>query len=507
MKLYFHITSFFLLALNTLSAQNLIQNFDFNKVSQSFTIMGNIDAFTFWHAHYATNGEYNWFGGGAHDTSCISSSGLFNLKTCPGIHYSTPGNQNNYILPFPYSGKGFGTLIFNFNGFDSIQNVENRSLIYNELSSTLLADSIYCTEVHVQVFQGKERSVRYNYTHNGLGFYFSNNDSLASPKPWVLGIQPQISGFGYLTNTDTWRKLKGNFTAIGNEKYFFIGNFFPLTSPLQLLSGSIPSNDSASILLFDAVYVYNCRDTLFQIVQKDTTVCFGQSVNLQPQLQGFKLQDSITSYYWQTPMGNFTTATANFLATQPGSYTVQATINKRFKAATNFTVNWVPEPPDSSFLPDSLALCPGQPQLLSVPEITGATYQWSNGDTTSYSTIGQPGMYTLQITTPCWQHNEQFLAFQSNCGERVFIPNAFTPDGDGTNDFFEIFGPLQPFSLIVTDRWGKIVYQTDNYQNNWDGTSRGMALPAGVYSYRILYSKLKGGPKNYELFGTVSILR
>ena len=174
MKLYFHITSFFLLALNTLSAQNLIQNFDFNKVSQSFTIMGNIDAFTFWHAHYATNGEYNWFGGGAHDTSCISSSGLFNLKTCPGIHYSTPGNQNNYILPFPYSGKGFGTLIFNFNGFDSIQNVENRSLIYNELSSTLLADSIYCTEVHVQVFQGKERSVRYNYTHNGLGFYFSN---------------------------------------------------------------------------------------------------------------------------------------------------------------------------------------------------------------------------------------------------------------------------------------------------------------------------------------------
>jgi len=253
--------------------------------------------------------------------------------------------------------------------------------------------------------------------------------------------------------------------------------------------------------------VYNCRDTLFQIVQKDTTVCFGQSVNLQPQLQGFKLQDSITSYYWQTPMGNFTTATANFLATQPGSYTVQATINKRFKAATNFTVNWVPEPPDSSFLPDSLALWPGQPQLLSVPEITGATYQWSNGDTTSYSTIGQPGMYTLQITTPCWQHNEQFLAFQSNCGERVFIPNAFTPDGDGTNDFFEIFGPLQPFSLIVTDRWGKIVYQTDNYQNNWDGTSRGMALPAGVYSYRILYSKLKGGPKNYELFGTVSILR
>ena len=89
------------------------------------------------------------------------------------------------------------------------------------------------------------------------------------------------------------------------------------------------------------------------------------------------------------------------------------------------------------------------------------------------------------------------------------VPNqkCYDFNGDGTNDFFEIFGPLQPFSLIVTDRWGKIVYQTDNYQNNWDGTSRGMALPAGVYSYRILYSKLKGGPKNYELFGTVSILR
>jgi len=71
------------------------------------------------------------------------------------------------------------------------------------------------------------------------------------------------------------------------------------------------------------------------------------------------------------------------------------------------------------------------------------------------------------------------------------IPQAFTPDGDGVNDNFVITGIEQfPMNeLIIYNRWGNIVYQASDYQNNWDGISisnfnfAGEALPSGTYYY------------------------
>ena len=71
------------------------------------------------------------------------------------------------------------------------------------------------------------------------------------------------------------------------------------------------------------------------------------------------------------------------------------------------------------------------------------------------------------------------------------IPQAFTPDGDGVNDNFVITG-IEQFptnELIIYNRWGNIVYQATDYQNNWDGISisnfnfAGESLPSGTYYY------------------------
>ncbi len=487
-------------------SQNLVQNHDFSQIQSSVTIRAGISSFNHWNINYALNGDFNWLAGGANDTCCLNV--LCTVQACPGYHYFTSDNQWNYQLPLPLEGKGFGSIYYYALASSLIPSAEVISLVRNELKGVLAKDTLYCSEVHVRFLSGKVQGVRSNFTHDGFGIYLSSQDSLPSARPWKDGIVPQVAGFGYLTNTNNWQKQKGSFVAQGSEQYLFLGNFNPYGSPPQFIPGSPPSNDTLGILLFDAVYVYNCRDTLFSVLQQDTTVCFGQTVVLTPSVNGFKLQDSITTYTWQPPSGNPVASTNNaFTATEPGLYTVEVIINKRFTSATSFTVNWLPEAPDSNFFADSLALCPGQPQLLTLPKIAGATYLWSNGDTTNYSTIGLPGNYTVQITTPCWVHTEQFVAYQTNCGTRIFIPNAFTPNGDGVNDYFEVFGPLQPFTLIVTNRWGQIVYKSEDYQNNWDGTYLGELLPTDVYSYRVIYAKLEGGPKNYELFGTVSILK
>lgn len=83
------------------------------------------------------------------------------------------------------------------------------------------------------------------------------------------------------------------------------------------------------------------------------------------------------------------------------------------------------------------------------------------------------------------------------------IPNIFTPNGDGTNDLFEVpcLEGQQGTWLKVFNRWGDLVYETDNYQNQWDGTHLGQDLPDGTYFYIIKIGNQR------ELQGSIELRR
>lgn len=82
--------------------------------------------------------------------------------------------------------------------------------------------------------------------------------------------------------------------------------------------------------------------------------------------------------------------------------------------------------------------------------------------------------------------------------------NLFTPNGDGTNDYFNIRNAelYSDCELVVFNRWGNEVYRSASYQNDWDGTYKGQELPEGSYYYML---KCGGTDKVYD--GSVSILR
>ena len=66
----------------------------------------------------------------------------------------------------------------------------------------------------------------------------------------------------------------------------------------------------------------------------------------------------------------------------------------------------------------------------------------------------------------------------------VFIPNAFSPNGDGVNDFFKVYGErIVSHELIITDRWGEIVFVGNQQEPGWDGTWKGKALPPNTFGY------------------------
>lgn len=88
----------------------------------------------------------------------------------------------------------------------------------------------------------------------------------------------------------------------------------------------------------------------------------------------------------------------------------------------------------------------------------------------------------------------------------VFIPNTFTPNGDGKNDIFYAYGPsIGTISMNIYDQWGHVIYQSRTMENGWDGTYRGQPQPNGVYVY-VIDLVMKDGTRALRK-GTVTLLK
>lgn len=89
----------------------------------------------------------------------------------------------------------------------------------------------------------------------------------------------------------------------------------------------------------------------------------------------------------------------------------------------------------------------------------------------------------------------------------LFFPNAFTPDGDGVNDTFgPVFSSVNEFNLVIFDRWGHLVFETDDIHKHWDGKVKGGTdAETGVYVYKY---RAKGHYfEANEQYGHVTLLR
>jgi gliding motility-associated-like protein len=88
----------------------------------------------------------------------------------------------------------------------------------------------------------------------------------------------------------------------------------------------------------------------------------------------------------------------------------------------------------------------------------------------------------------------------------IYLPSAFTPNGDGRNDVFKVLGgAFSSFDLKIFNRWGQMVFATTDRSRGWDGRMNGTEQPAQVYVY-VLSGKLKNGT-SISRKGTVMLVR
>jgi gliding motility-associated-like protein len=97
-----------------------------------------------------------------------------------------------------------------------------------------------------------------------------------------------------------------------------------------------------------------------------------------------------------------------------------------------------------------------------------------------------------------------------DCSCHLHIPNSFTPNNDQINEQFKIFAEcnFKTFELTIFNRWGEIIYTTNNPEAAWDGKVGGKNVVAGSYSYKIIYqSSDPFDQEEHEILGGVTLLR
>lgn len=124
----------------------------------------------------------------------------------------------------------------------------------------------------------------------------------------------------------------------------------------------------------------------------------------------------------------------------------------------------------------------------------GASFLWSNGVTQRENFIDQPGVSSVLITTPNGCSQTFSLQVEEVCNDDfLYIPNAFTPNNDGLNDVFSIDGSrMASLKVTIWNRWGDIIFQSEDKQPVWNGSDRGgkYYVESEVYVYQVDYQYL-----------------
>lgn len=139
------------------------------------------------------------------------------------------------------------------------------------------------------------------------------------------------------------------------------------------------------------------------------------------------------------------------------------------------------------------------------------TYKWTpTGDTTQWIIVEKAGSHYVVVSDfrGCTGADETVV--ESRCPVSIFIPNAFSPNGDGINDIFKpILTNVVDYEISIFNRWGEKVFYSENPEKGWDGFIQGKKASNGVYLYILNYSGFtdEDAFQNFNGSGEVNLFR
>jgi gliding motility-associated-like protein len=257
--------------------------------------------------------------------------------------------------------------------------------------------------------------------------------------------------------------------------------------------------------VFDSVLV-TVVDQLILNAGPDTSLCIGDEIQLYANFITEVSINNIT-YYWSPPdfLSDPNIPNPVSSALDDIVYTIYAScgnLNDTADADIKISI-----PPDVEIPEDTIIIIQGQSVLLTSVVVGGdppLIYEWQ-----PTSEVDCPGceevnvtpdnntIYSCQITDVLGCTDIDFVLVRVlTCDETLFlIPNLMTPNGDGRNDVFKFNfegGVIGVRDINVYDRWGELMFHTDNIDEHWDGYFNGVLCNPGVYVYTFIGICLDG---------------
>jgi len=249
-------------------------------------------------------------------------------------------------------------------------------------------------------------------------------------------------------------------------------------------------NDLTGCIMRDSIQLtYSIKPSIN--LGDDSFLCEGSSLLLDASNPG-------ASYTWQDNSHNQT-----FLVRNAGTYFV--TVNLAGCKSSDTVVI------QGKYLPrvyagNDTTICTGMTLMLT-PTFTNtgnAGFQWSTGETTPNIRITRPGFYSIEVRNECGVATDGILVKEGVC--RLYVPTAFSPNNDGKNDLFKPgYGEnVVSYSMEIYNRGGQRIFSSNQLNNGWNGTFKGILQPVAVYAWFIRY-KILNDPREYHLKGTVML--
>ncbi len=296
----------------------------------------------------------------------------------------------------------------------------------------------------------------------------------------LIGISADKHNFGTLVYkaltpiTDSiWTKRTFSFEAPFNAQY------------ITITIGS--NNGQTKWMLVDNFVLENIFDGLVK-TPFDTTICNGATLVLNAATPN-------STYQWQDNSND-----SIFTVTKEGKFWVKVSNSCEIKY-DSFTVKYRTLP-TIDFGPD-IFICRGQKLILRASN-GNLGYIWNDNSTDSVYEVTKQGKYWLTVTNECGYSNDTITILQNECKPLIWIPNAFSPNGDGINDIFRIEASnVNETYLRIYNKWGEEIFRTNKVLNEeWNGEGS----MDGVYFY-IFYYKANDFTSRKYIKGTITLLR
>jgi gliding motility-associated-like protein len=140
-----------------------------------------------------------------------------------------------------------------------------------------------------------------------------------------------------------------------------------------------------------------------------------------------------------------------------------------------------------------------------------SSYSWQDGSTGRYMNIAGEGLYWVVVADTLHCIGSDTVRVQK-CAGNIYVPNAFSPNGDGLNDIFRVFASpddVAEFNMKVFNRWGEKVFESNSVVSGWDGMKAGTYCPAASYVWKINYKVAAAGSAGETVTqtGTLELVR